>query len=116
PEDLDLEREVVLEEISTVDDTPDDLVFELHGERLWEGHPYGHSILGTRATVTGMPAETLRRIHRERYVGRNLVVAAAGNVQHGPFLEAVDRLFGAIPRGERNDRIPPLPEPARGDQ
>src|SRR5438067_2300652 len=67
--DLDLEREVVLEEISTVEDTPDDLVFELHGERLWSGHPYGHSILGTRQTVTEMAAETLRRIHRERYHG-----------------------------------------------
>src|SRR5262245_3264467 len=67
--DLDLEREVVLEEISTVEDTPDDLVFELHGERLWDGHPYGHSILGTRQTVSGMHADTLRRIHDERYRG-----------------------------------------------
>ena len=115
-EDLDLEREVVLEEISTVEDTPDDLVFELHGERLWRGHPYGHSILGTRATVAGMAATTLRRIHRERYVGNNLVVAAAGNVQHGPFLEAVERLFGGIAAGERSDRVPPLAERARGDE
>ncbi len=114
-EDLDLEREVVLEEISTVDDTPDDLVFELHGERLWGSHPYGHSILGTRATVAGMPVEVLKSIHRERYVGKNLVVAAAGNVQHGPFLEGVERLFGGLAAGQRSDHVPPLPEPARGD-
>jgi predicted Zn-dependent peptidase len=115
-EDLDLEREVVLEEISTVEDTPDDLVFELHGERLWEGHPYGHSILGTRETVGGMPAATLGRIHRERYVGSNLVVAAAGNLQHGPFLEAVERLFGGVAPGARNHRVPELPVAARGDE
>jgi predicted Zn-dependent peptidase len=115
-EDLDLEREVVLEEIATVEDTPDDLVFELHGERLWEGHPYGHSILGTRQTVGGMPTAALERIHRERYVGRNLVVAAAGNVQHGPFLEAVERLFGGVAAGARNDRVAPLPPPTRGDE
>ena len=46
--DLQLERRVVLEEISMVDDTPDDLVFELHNELLWGEHPYGYSILGTR--------------------------------------------------------------------
>ena len=115
-EDLELEREVVLEEISTVEDTPDDLVFELHGERLWGKHPYGHSILGTRETVAGMPAEALRRIHRERYVGKNLVIAAAGNVQHASFLEAVERLFGHLPAGERSDKVPPVPTPARGDE
>ncbi len=115
-EDLDLEREVVLEEISTVDDTPDDLVFELHGERLWGDHPYGYSILGTRETVGGMAADTLRGIHRERYVGRNLVVAAAGNVQHGPFLEAVERLFGGLEPGARSDHVPAPPVCARGDE
>ena len=113
---MDLEREVVLEEISTVEDTPDDLVFELHGARLWGGHPYGHSILGTRDTVAAMPAETLRRVHRERYVGNNLVVAAAGNVQHGRFLEEVERLFGGLAPGERSGRVPALPEPVRGDE
>ena len=50
--DLDLERKVVLEEIAMVDDTPDDLVFELHNEALWGAHPYGYSILGTRDTVS----------------------------------------------------------------
>lgn len=116
PEDLDLEREVVLEEIATVEDTPDDLVFELHGERLWSGHPYAHSILGTRATVAGMPIATLGRIHRDRYVGANLVIAAAGNVQHGTFLEGVERLFGGVPAGARTDRIPALPPPRSGEQ
>lgn len=115
PADLDLEREVVLEEISTVEDTPDDLVFELHGERLWGAHPYGHSILGTRQTVAEMSTATLRRIHAERYRGRNLVIAAAGNVQHAPFLEMVERLFGGLAGGERTDRVPPLPPVARGD-
>ena len=50
--DLKLERQVVLEEISMVEDTPDDLVFELHNEALWGPHPYGYSILGTRDSVS----------------------------------------------------------------
>ena len=65
-EDLELEREVVLEEIATVEDTPDDLVFDLHGSRLWGGHPYGNTILGTRETVAGMPGQALRDLHRRQ--------------------------------------------------
>src|SRR5688572_5893745 len=92
-EDLALEREVVLEEISTVEDTPDDLVFELHSERLWKNHPYGHSILGTRETVGSASSERLRAIHQSRYVGSNLVVAAAGNVRHRDVVEGARALF-----------------------
>jgi len=98
-EDLELEREVVLEEISTVDDTPDDLVFELHAEAFWNGHPYGHSILGTRDTVAGMEAETLRKLHQSRYRAENLLVAAAGNVEHERMVELAERFFGGLSSG-----------------
>ena len=97
--DLALEREVVLEEIATVEDTPDDLVFELHGESLWHEHPYGHSILGTRETVSEMTAERLRALHDQVYRGANLVVAAAGNVAHDEVVERVAALFGDVPAG-----------------
>ena len=98
--DLTLEREVVLEEIATVEDTPDDLVFDLHGERLWGDHPYGHTILGTRETVAEMPADTLREIHRRRYTGRNLVVAAAGQLRHEEVVGRAEALFGGVEAGE----------------
>jgi predicted Zn-dependent peptidase len=97
--DLDLEREVVLEEIAQVEDTPDDLVFELHAESLWSGHPYGRSILGTKASVAGMSATGLRELHAARYSGPNLIVAAAGNVQHEAFLAGVEELFAGAPGG-----------------
>ena len=99
--DLALEREVVLEEIAQVEDTPDDLVFELHAERMWRGHPYGRSILGTKESVATMSAETLRALHAEHYVGENLVVAAAGNVDHEDFVERVGRHFGNVGGGRR---------------
>ena len=95
-EDLELEREVVLEEISTVDDTPDDLVFELHNEALWPGHSYGHSILGTRDTVAGMSAAELQGLHRSVYTRGNLVVAAAGAVTHDEVVREVERRFSAL--------------------
>ncbi len=92
-EDLALEREVVLEEIAQVEDTPDDLVFELHGEHMWGGHPYGLPILGTRETVGSLECADLRRLHERAYVTANMVVAAAGNVDHARFVDGVARLF-----------------------
>ncbi len=92
--DLDMERQVVLEEIAMVEDTPDDVVFELHAGDLWQGHPYGRPILGTPDSVQGMAGNVLRRVHRDRYVGRNVIVGAAGNVEHADFVRRVDALFG----------------------
>jgi len=114
-EDLELERRVVLEEIATVEDTPDDLVFDLHGARFWNGHPYGHRILGTRETVGAMPRETLQEIHGGRYTGTNLLVAAAGNARHEEVVERVTGLFGDLEPGEP---APPLPAPVprEGDE
>ncbi|MGH7732868.1 MAG: M16 family metallopeptidase, partial [Gemmatimonadales bacterium] len=85
-QDLDLERNVVLEEISMVDDTPDDLVFELHSRALYPDHPYGYSILGTRETVSALSAEGLRGLHHRGYVPGNVVVAAAGRLEHDQVL------------------------------
>ncbi|MGH7700843.1 MAG: M16 family metallopeptidase, partial [Gemmatimonadales bacterium] len=90
--DLQLERNVILEEISTVDDTPDDLVFDLAAETLWPEHPYGYAILGTRETVTGLSSDDLRRLHRRAYVPRNCVIAVAGHVPHDRLLDELARL------------------------
>jgi predicted Zn-dependent peptidase len=97
--DLVLEREVVLEEIAQVEDTPDDLVFELHNATLWRGHPYGRSILGTKESVSTMTSERLREVHASRYCGANLIVAGTGNLEHDDFIERVHSLFGAVPKG-----------------
>jgi predicted Zn-dependent peptidase len=101
-EDLDLEREVVLEEIATVEDTPDDQVFELHGEALWKDHPYGRSILGSRSSVEGMGIETLQEIHEARYRRGGLIIAAAGHLEHQHIVDTVFERFGHLPAVESN--------------
>ena len=107
--DLTLERKVVLEEINTVDDTPDDLVFELHNAQLWGNHPYGYSILGSRETVTALGQSDLRALHSRAYHPEQIVVAAAGNVEHDALLETLDSTGWAdVPRGG----LPPLTSPA----
>ena len=102
-EDLALEREVVLEEISAMEDTPDDLVFELHGEALWHDHPYGRSILGTRESVSGMTSPTLRELHEGQYLHGELIVGAAGFLEHDAVVDEVSQKFGGIPGGESLD-------------
>jgi len=98
--DLALEKKVVLEEISTVEDTPDDLVFELHNAQLWGNHPYGFSILGTRETVSALDQGDLRALHSRAYHPEQIVVAAAGNVEHDDLLDVLESTgWGEIPRG-----------------
>ena len=87
--DLQLERNVILEEINTVEDTPDDLVFDLTAEALWPEHPYGYSILGTRDTVSSLSTDDLRLLHGRAYYPGNCVIAAAGNVEHSALLDLV---------------------------
>ncbi len=107
--DLALERKVVLEEISTVDDTPDDLVFELHNAQLWGSHPYGYSILGTRETVAALDRADLRALHSRAYHPEQIVVAAAGNVEHDTLLDTLESTgWSEIPRGG----LPVLTSPA----
>jgi predicted Zn-dependent peptidase len=114
--DLDLEREVVLEEIAQVEDTPDDLVFELHNATLWGGHSYGRSILGTKDSVSSMTAARLRELHGSRYAAPSLVVAAAGNVRHEDFARRVEDHFGSAPAQGRAGTIASPPRAASGDQ
>ncbi len=113
--DLELERGIVLEEISTVEDTPEDLAFELHGARLWDGHPYGTSILGTRETVSAMEGRTLRELHRARYGADGMVVAATGNVTHDEVVELTAHRFRAAVAGAGPPPIP-APRPAVGQE
>ena len=111
--DLQLERKVVLEEIGMVEDTPDDLVFDLHAETLWPDHPYGYSILGTRDTVAAMGTGTLQEFHRAGYYPGNIVVAAAGRLEHDQVLGLLEREGWFDVRSADEARPPVAGSPAR---
>src|SRR5207249_947493 len=109
--DLELERKVVLEEINTVADTPDDQVFDLSYETLWPDHPYGYSILGTRDTVSALSAGDLKQLHGRAYFPANCVIAAAGNLTHETLLEELAQL-GWFDRATSNgERVTPSVAP-----
>ena len=111
-DDLKLERKVVLEEIAMVDDTPDDLVFELHNEAMWGTHPYGYQILGTRETVGKLGVRELKELHARAYHPSQIVVACAGNVEHDALLEALERTgWTNVPRGDARPLNAPVLAP-----
>ncbi|MDP9145178.1 MAG: insulinase family protein [Actinomycetota bacterium] len=109
--DLQLERKVVLEEIGMVEDTPDDLVFDLHAETLYPEHPYGYSILGTRDSVGALETSTLQEFHRAGYYPGNIVVAAAGRLDHDQVLGLLERegWFDSHAAAEAKAAVTPAP-------
>ena len=101
PADLTLERKVILEEISMVDDTPDDVIFDVHNRLLWGDHAHGFPILGTRETVQQLQVTHLKALHARAYHTGRLVVAASGNVEHDHLIDTlVDRGWGARTSGD----------------
>jgi predicted Zn-dependent peptidase len=110
--DLESERNVVLEEINGVEDTPDDLVFELHARALWPSHPYGYSILGTPQSLEGLSAEDLRALHQSGYYRGNCVIAAAGNLDHSQLLTVLEREGWFEGTGREAPRPAVAPTPA----
>lgn len=96
-----------------VEDTPDDLVFELHNELLWGAHPYGYSILGTRDTVKALGVRELKELHARAYHPAQLVVAASGNVEHDRLLDVLARAgWTAEAPGDVTPLLSPMPETA----
>ena len=96
-DDIEREKKVVTEEIKMVEDTPDDLVHELFTEGFWQNHPLGRPILGTKETVESFSAEGLRRYFSTTYSSPNLIIAAAGNIEHDHVRDLLARSFEDLP-------------------
>jgi len=92
--DLEKERSVVLEEIASVQDSPDDYVHELHSEYLWPNHPMGRPIEGTIESVTALTEQDVRDFYTRWYQPQNMVFAVAGNFDEDAVLEQIVSLFG----------------------
>lgn len=107
-EELERERKVIVEEIKMVEDTPDDLAHEIFLESFWPDHPLGRPILGTRRSVGSFSREDLVSYFRETYTPANLIVAAAGNLEHPRVVELVRHYFEPL-RSQPNgvEEVPP---------
>jgi predicted Zn-dependent peptidase len=96
PDEIAREKNVIVQEIGAVEDTPDDLVFEHLQATAFAGQPVGRSILGTRATVRTFDAKRLRAYLGRNYRAPGMVVAAAGSVNHDEVVAEAARRFGGF--------------------
>ena len=90
------EREVVLQEISMVEDTPDDRIHELFTGNLWGPHPLGYTVLGPREIVAGLDSAGLREYMRREYTPERIIIAASGNVEHERFCHLWEKQLGGM--------------------
>ncbi|WP_391208734.1 M16 family metallopeptidase [Psychrobacillus sp. L4] len=97
PSEIEKERQVVLEEINMVEDTPDDIVHEYLWQKMYENDPLGASILGTEDTLNSFTKETILSYMEKHYTPENVVISVAGNIQEG-FIEYIESLFGQFER------------------
>jgi predicted Zn-dependent peptidase len=97
-QDIEREKKVVLEEIKMVEDTPDDLVHEIFTQTFWEDHPLGRPILGTPETVEALRRDSLCEYFEQAYTANNMIIAAAGNMQHGRVRELIEKAFAGVRR------------------
>jgi predicted Zn-dependent peptidase len=107
-EELVREQNVIVQEIGAVADTPDDLIFEHLQLVAFPDQPLGRSILGTAKTVKSFDGGKLRQYLARNYRGPDMVVAAAGAIEHQAVVAEVERRFGSF-----NGPGSPAPEPAR---
>jgi predicted Zn-dependent peptidase len=103
---LEHEREVVLEEIAMYDDAPDDRVHDLLGEAVFPDNPLGRPIVGTADVIAGLPPDAIAEHHRRFYTGGNIVVSAAGAVDHAALVELVADQLGGLGAGPQPSRPP----------
>ena len=108
PEELQREQNVIVQEIGAKEDDPDDLVFERLQEIAFPGQPVGRSILGTPDTVRSFNPAWLRTYLSRNYRGPDMLVAAAGAVEHRQIVEEAAKRFASF-----NGPAAPKPEPAR---
>jgi predicted Zn-dependent peptidase len=110
-DDIDSERAVILEEIAMYEDDPQEKVFDLLGEAVFGRHPLGRAIIGRAQVIAETPPDQIAQFHANRYQPGNIVIAAAGAVEHDAFVELAKRSVAARTNGN-SVHAAPAPPPA----
>jgi predicted Zn-dependent peptidase len=107
-EDIEMEKGVVLEEINMYEDTPDELIHDLFAETILHDHPLGKPTLGSKASVGGFKRESFTKYRSRLYKPDNVIVAAAGNLEHTQVLDFCQSFFSGFSGAADK---PALPQP-----
>ena len=106
PDEVERERGVILQEIGQANDTPDDIIFDHFQETAYPDQPMGRPVLGTEERIRAMPRDTLTGYMRAHYAAPNIVVAAAGNVEHEEIVRLVEKHFADLPGADVPSALP----------
>ncbi|MBX7053379.1 MAG: insulinase family protein [Pyrinomonadaceae bacterium] len=111
--DLESEQRVIIEEMKMVEDSPEEFLGEIFSEAYFPGHPLGASIAGTPETVRSFDRERTRNYHETVFAASNLIIAAAGNLEHDRLVDLAAASFGSSPAvSARNAETLPPPSAA----
>ena len=100
-DEMERERGVILEELASVEDSPEEILYEDFVSSLWAGHPLGTPILGFRNTIESFQRQDLAGFFKRAYDPANLVISAAGRLDHDAVAAQVSKLFGALTNNSR---------------
>lgn len=95
-EDIKMEKGVILEEINMYEDTPDELIHDLFSATILHGHPAGLSTLGNKKSVSGFAADAFNKYRKRLYCPDNVIISAAGDLEHQKVLEMAQTVFGGF--------------------
>ncbi len=88
------EKDVVLEEINSYNDTPSELIYDQYEELAYEGHPLAHNILGSKRNVKRFTPESIRNFMRSNYTPSRMVITVSGNVKFDKLVRLCEKYFG----------------------
>ncbi len=114
PTEVERERQVVMEEIRMVEDTPEELIYDLFSGHFYPRHALGRPIQGTGESVRGMSRRRLMGFFRGAYRPDNMLIVAAGNLRHGKLARMIEQAFGAMEPAQRPARPARPPKPRGG--
>jgi len=101
-DEIEKERRVILQEISMVEDTPDDVVHDLFSQTFWGNHPLGRPVLGSPESVQSLRRDDLLDHLKGCHLGGNILVCAAGNLEHSRVVDLIAAAFSQITPGDKN--------------
>jgi predicted Zn-dependent peptidase len=93
------ERNVIFEEINTVEDSPQELILDIYTENFWRNHPLGRPISGTKKSVARIARADVKKFFLSRYTAGNMVIAVAGNIRHRDVQKLAERYFSGLNPG-----------------
>lgn len=104
-EEIAREKDVIFQEVKMVEDTPDDLIFDLFNETFWQSSPLARPVLGRAADIAAIDRAKLKRYMERFYCGANVVITAAGSLKHEEVLEQIEGIFSSMKKGSVASQI-----------